>query len=309
MEYGRHHQIPAKALPQASNDTDFVARTEDILDGMVKVDAMATLAESAIIWRAQYIAWNIDLSKAEALLFRLIYEEGSQNPQAMDILARIYFRQKKYEKARDLWNQAFALQPGNPALKRAAKALERIASSPERAVRIHKTGIFLNCLLAILAVSLLVMLGVRGYDRLILPSDDDSSVIENLTGRFSENFGIVYNSITNDMEFVPSLSPADVSSDIHVPSQSNLDAEPAAAASDPETDEGAQNLYTREPTEGRTYIVGRGDSLWIIAERIYGDGAFWTLLAEANGIRHPSRLIIGQELIVPPGGEMPAEDN
>ena len=167
VEHVRHHQIPTKAIPPVPDDSGFGANTEDILEGMEKVEAVAALVESAIIWRAQYIAWNVDIFKAESLLFRLIYKEGSQNPQAMDLLARIYFQQSKYEKARDLWNKALVLQPGNPALKRTAREMQRIAASPVRAVLVHKLSMYLNCLLAILAICLLVMLGARGYDRLM----------------------------------------------------------------------------------------------------------------------------------------------
>ena len=50
-----------------------------------------------------------------------------------------------------------------------------------------------------------------------------------------------------------------------------------------------------------TYEVQEGDSLWRIAARddVYGDGAQWERIAEANNIDSPSDLKIGQILRIP----------
>jgi nucleoid-associated protein YgaU len=334
------------------------AHTEDMLDGMEKVEAVAVLVESAIIWRAQYIAWNVDIFKAETLLFRLIFKEGSQNPQAMDLLARIYFQQSKYEKARDLWNKALALQPGNPALKRTAAKMQSIAASPRQAVLSHKFGMYVNCLLLMLAVCLAALLGARGYDRLMRWADGGSPAVENLAGRFSDHYHSVYNSVTRSMEYVPTASTV-----------AAANGELLAVSAEPlppdvtELGEGAYNvgftrkkvadgkelgrievvverkgntlkvsgkipnLYVRYLVEeelwkipgitdldmrglviDRTYRVNRGDSLWIIARKIYGQGSSWTLLAKANDLREPGKLRIGQELVLPLGDEVLLED-
>ena len=85
------------------------------MEGMEKIQAIRTLVESAIVWRAQNLAWNVDIYKAETLLFRLIFKEGSQNPQAMDLLARIYTKKRaNYGTRRSHFNPAtrlFAEQP------------------------------------------------------------------------------------------------------------------------------------------------------------------------------------------------------
>lgn len=45
-----------------------------------------------------------------------------------------------------------------------------------------------------------------------------------------------------------------------------------------------------------TYTVKRGDTLWGIACRFYGDGTKWGTLAEKNGVSDPRRLQIGTVL-------------
>ncbi len=47
------------------------------------------------------------------------------------------------------------------------------------------------------------------------------------------------------------------------------------------------------------YIVARGDSLWKIAAEKYGNGAEWKKIAEANALKRPNHIEIGEELNVP----------
>ncbi len=50
---------------------------------------------------------------------------------------------------------------------------------------------------------------------------------------------------------------------------------------------------------GDTYTVQKGDHLWDIAERAYGDGNMYTLIIEANTLRNPDRLEEGTVLNLP----------
>jgi nucleoid-associated protein YgaU len=61
----------------------------------------------------------------------------------------------------------------------------------------------------------------------------------------------------------------------------------------------------QNPTSGgrpgnRAHVVSDGDSLASIAFREYDDAALWRGLATLNGIDDPTRLRVGQRLIVPP---------
>lgn len=53
--------------------------------------------------------------------------------------------------------------------------------------------------------------------------------------------------------------------------------------------------------DGETYVVARGNSLWLIARRVYGQGTRYTAIYAANQdtIRDPDRIYPGQELRLP----------
>lgn len=53
----------------------------------------------------------------------------------------------------------------------------------------------------------------------------------------------------------------------------------------------------REPT---TYVVQSGDSLARIARQLYGDPQKYPLIQQANNLRDPGRIWVGQVLVIPP---------
>jgi len=67
---------------------------------------------------------------------------------------------------------------------------------------------------------------------------------------------------------------------------------------------GPSRTVTPAPT--RTYTVKEGDSLWSIAQEVYGDGSKWPQIQAANtGVDH-TRLRAGQTLTIPPQTATPA---
>jgi nucleoid-associated protein YgaU len=48
-----------------------------------------------------------------------------------------------------------------------------------------------------------------------------------------------------------------------------------------------------------TYIVEEGDTLAIIAYKVYGDEGAWASIAEANGLWNPDDIYVGMELQIP----------
>ena len=55
------------------------------------------------------------------------------------------------------------------------------------------------------------------------------------------------------------------------------------------------------PVIKRTHIIQKGDSLWKLAKKYYGDGTKWQIIHEANKavIPNPTLLPVGLEIIIP----------
>ena len=55
-------------------------------------------------------------------------------------------------------------------------------------------------------------------------------------------------------------------------------------------------------TAGETYAMQRGDTLYSLATRFYGDGKLWTRIAEANRdkFRDVTAIPLGTILVIPP---------
>ena len=57
-------------------------------------------------------------------------------------------------------------------------------------------------------------------------------------------------------------------------------------------------MQPQQPAES-DYVVVSGDCLWNLAGRFYGDPFGWSRIAEANGLRAPYLILIGQRLRIP----------
>src|SRR5437868_4450731 len=61
-------------------------------------------------------------------------------------------------------------------------------------------------------------------------------------------------------------------------------------------------------TPGSQYSVQQGDSLYSIAQRAYGDGSQWPVIANANNISDPNLIYSGQVLYIPVISPKPGYD-
>jgi nucleoid-associated protein YgaU len=80
---------------------------------------------------------------------------------------------------------------------------------------------------------------------------------------------------------------------------------PVRAQADITLSENPSDTHGTNPTSGgisgrRVHVVSAGDSLHSVAYTEYGNAGLWRVLAEANGIDDPLRVVPGTTLLIPP---------
>lgn len=86
--------------------------------------------------------------------------------------------------------------------------------------------------------------------------------------------------------------PAVESGEIHMP-EMTLD----TTANKPEIVE--ENIPAKPEPKPESYQVNKGDTLWSIATRFYGNGQMWLDIARHNRIRHADEIAVGMVLRLP----------
>ncbi len=77
-----------------------------------------------------------------------------------------------------------------------------------------------------------------------------------------------------------------------LPTETSIATEPTAAAAAP--------VETPAPAPPKkTYTIRKGDTLWSLAKKFYGNGNRWKEIAVANDIADESKLPIGKVLRIP----------
>ena len=59
------------------------------------------------------------------------------------------------------------------------------------------------------------------------------------------------------------------------------------------------SALTEQVSTPKTYKVASGESLSGIADKVYGDMAYWTVLARANNIVNPNLIFVDAQLTIP----------
>ncbi len=77
--------------------------------------------------------------------------------------------------------------------------------------------------------------------------------------------------------------------------------EPAMAYYDTGAATASASRYEPPPVSysANSYVVQKGDTLWSIAKRVYNDGRRWRDIQSANPGVQPSRLRVGQQILLP----------
>jgi nucleoid-associated protein YgaU len=63
---------------------------------------------------------------------------------------------------------------------------------------------------------------------------------------------------------------------------------------------------TQQTQSGTQYTIQSGDTLFLIAQKFYGDGYQFNKIADANGISDPNSITVGQNIIIPAADETPS---
>ncbi len=105
---------------------------------------------------------------------------------------------------------------------------------------------------------------------------------------------------------IPVDSPLKVGQELRIPPAAPASAPAPAPAGSPQAQPPAQAKASAPPDPAapakdgkRTHTVGKGDTLFALAKRYYGDGGRFRGLAEANGLDPDEPLKVGTELKVP----------
>ena len=56
---------------------------------------------------------------------------------------------------------------------------------------------------------------------------------------------------------------------------------------------------TKAATAPTSHVVVKGDTLWDLAVKFYGNGEAWKTISSANGKPNPKKLAIGEALEIP----------
>ncbi|WP_324717053.1 LysM peptidoglycan-binding domain-containing protein [Carboxydochorda subterranea] len=88
------------------------------------------------------------------------------------------------------------------------------------------------------------------------------------------------------------------------PAPQETPAAPFAAATPERTDASGTSGPAGGPasSDTLTYQVQRGDTLWGVAQRFYGDPGLYRWLAEVNSVADPAHIEVGRRLLLPPRG-------
>lgn len=74
---------------------------------------------------------------------------------------------------------------------------------------------------------------------------------------------------------------------------------PEVSAKKPTSTKKVATIQTDKTISGETYTVEKGDTLWNISVRAYGDGYQWIKIAKVNNLKNPNVIYSGNVLTLP----------
>lgn len=239
------------------------------------------------------------LQHAEAFL-RPLMQNSNASPQALDLLAKVLAQQGRWTEAREFWERALMRHPTNESFRR---AIQRCQQIQQRSMHFAWNMMFLSVLLGAMLLGLVILGSYSVHSRrqvatlrqqtMVVHKEKETSfpnwqasvlkVLQSDSQLRSLNISVVQDKTTVRLRGeVPSLW---LRYQVERTARRAIGNEVLLEISD-----------LRLP---KHYTVRQGDSLWKIAQRIYGNPMHWQSIAKVNHLSPPYRLVIGQQLQLP----------
>lgn len=127
----------------------------------------------------------------------------------------------------------------------------------------------------------------------VKPGDSVSSIARDQLGSMDKAEEIIK---TNDLK---NPNTIEVGTELVLPAEEVDMTDDVKMVEDKDATVNGDGATSDKAITGDTYTVVKGDHLWDIAVRAYGDGNKYTLIIEANKLRNPDRIEAGTVLKLP----------
>ena len=102
-------------------------------------------------------------------------------------------------------------------------------------------------------------------------------------------------SAVSEIESLPLSTTVETTIPVASAEEPVMTAQPVVEASSVETATRAAAAPESTPS---TYTVNKGDSLWIISKKVYGDGKYWKKILDANKAKLPSPSSVREGMVL-----------
>jgi len=269
--------------------------------------AIRQALETLMMAQAAEWARQGNLNHVEAFL-RPLAQQPEASPYILDLLAKVLAQQGRFKEAKELWQRASIIQPDNENFLRAITRCEHFQSARQSVPIWQAVLAIVGVVWFILTITLLLnnkhlRSQLETLQKNILavskiPSHTLSVIVSKTPKLSKKQIDDIKKSLKNDVHLrkfdITVKQDGDVISLIgEVPNLwLRFHAERIVRGLTPQrTKVDISNLHLPD-----YYEVRQGDSLWEIAQRIYGNPLLWSELAKINEIKSPRLLRNGQKL-------------
>lgn len=226
---------------------------------------------------------------------------GPSNAEVFHWLAVICARQRKFEEARTMWQTAIEIDPHNPNY---FKGLQ-LCQSGNNKVPFYRRPL-VGGLVGVAVMIVLVgaqFLQSSPQNIIVNPvaQEAPTAIAPQIAEEASAQSIIGITEILNKVESINrgSISVHNNGGILSVNGQVPTTHAYYMTGQLLHAQKGVKFIDISKLKVSNTVTVRPGDSLWVIAQEVYGNNMHWKTIAEKNGIDFPYRLHSGQELSLP----------